>query len=258
MAGERLGRGNTAEVLAWEEGRVLKLFYPQYREKALLEYANARLIQKLPLPAVACYGMLEWEGRPGILYERADGPSLLGLLLEGGDAAHCGSTLAAVHRQVLGQRLPEGRSYKEILRSCILRAEQLSLPRRRQVLALLERIPEGEALCHGDLHFDNVLLAAGTPKIIDFMTLCRGDPQLDIARTVWMLAKAAPPDTLPAGPELEALRRRAVQSYLAEMDVAPASLREAMAVIAAGRLWELRHQPAECAAALAFLEEQRI
>lgn len=258
MAGRMLGRGNTAEVLEWEEGKVLKLFYPQYRENALQEYANARLIQKLPLPAVACYGMLEWAGRPGILYERVDGPSLQTQLFRSQDAQACAELLAGVHRQFLCRSLPAGHSYKDRLRGQILRAEGLSSQRRRRVLALLDGLPEGGALCHGDLHFDNVLMDGALPKVIDFMTVCRDDKRLDIARTAWMLDRAAVPEGLPILDDLPRLRRQALEIYLAKMEVQMEMILAPMTVIAAGRLWELRHQSAECAAALAFLEEQGI
>lgn len=254
----RLGRGNTAEVFAWGDGLVLKLFYKSHTQDARQEYTNALLLRSLQLPAAGCHGMIERDGRMGILYDRVDGPSLQTLLFRSQDVRACAGLLAGVHRQLLCRSLPAGRSYKDRLRGQILQAEGLSSQRRRRVLALLDGLPEGDALCHGDLHFDNVLMDGASPKVIDFMTVCRGDKRLDIARTAWMLDRAAVPEGLPILDDLPRLRRQALEIYLAKMEVQMEMILAPMTVIAAGRLWELRHQPAECAAALAFLEEQGI
>jgi Ser/Thr protein kinase RdoA (MazF antagonist) len=41
------------------------------------------------------------------------------------------------------------------------------LARRSQALERLNQLPDGDALCHGDYHPDNVLMTRNGPIIID-------------------------------------------------------------------------------------------
>jgi hypothetical protein len=79
-----IGRGRTAEILAWGEGRVLKLYVEgSSREYVRREAEVSRFVHRAGLPAPAVYdsdasdGLYEVDGRLGILYERIDGPTML-------------------------------------------------------------------------------------------------------------------------------------------------------------------------------------
>jgi len=50
------------------------------------------------------------------------------------------------------------------------------------VLALVERLPPADGLCHADLHLDNVIMTAEGPKMIDWAFPTRGPAALDLAR----------------------------------------------------------------------------
>jgi aminoglycoside phosphotransferase (APT) family kinase protein len=49
-------------------------------------------------------------------------------------------------------------------------------------VGLLLTLPEAGALCHGDLHADNILMTPDGPKIIDWVSALRANPLVDIAR----------------------------------------------------------------------------
>ncbi len=79
-----VGEGRTAEVLAWGEGRVLKLYREGFRrEGAATEARVTRLVHEAGLAAPAVYdgdgpdGLVDLEDRAGIVYERIDGVSML-------------------------------------------------------------------------------------------------------------------------------------------------------------------------------------
>ncbi|MBC8076170.1 MAG: aminoglycoside phosphotransferase family protein, partial [Chloroflexales bacterium] len=72
-----------------------------------------------------------------------------------------------------------------------IRAMRL-LPERLKQAALgaLERLPAGGALCHGDFHPGNLLLARNGPVVIDWENATSGDPAADVARTLLLLRYA--------------------------------------------------------------------
>ena len=81
MKGELLARGRTAEVFVWKDGQVLKLFLEKYpAEQVAYEARVTGAIYKAGLPAPAVGGVVEVDGRRGIIFERVDGPSMLQVL----------------------------------------------------------------------------------------------------------------------------------------------------------------------------------
>jgi aminoglycoside phosphotransferase (APT) family kinase protein len=71
-------------------------------------------------------------------------------------------------------------------------------PLRATALAELVRLPDGDALCHGDFHPDNILLCPEGPAVIDWPNATRGDPCADFARTTVMLRVGSLPPGTPA------------------------------------------------------------
>jgi len=65
--------------------------------------------------------------------------------------------------------------------------EKLPPDLKTGVLRLLETLPNGNALCHFDVHPGQVLITAKGPVIIDWMTAYQGHPLADVARTCIIL-----------------------------------------------------------------------
>ena len=74
--GEMIARGRTAEIFAWKDGQVLKLFLEDWpvRTDAAKEAETTRAAHKAGLPVPAVEGVVEVEGRRGIVFERVEGP----------------------------------------------------------------------------------------------------------------------------------------------------------------------------------------
>lgn len=188
-ASQLIAEGRTAEVYAWGDGQVLKLYQtwcpPQWIGN---EARVARALVAAGIPTPAAGEIIDIEGRRGLVYERIYGRSLLAemnarpwRLLQN---AH---TLAELQAQVHSLQLAELPSYKQSLASCIQRAAHLPADLREKALARLEALPEGESVCHADFHPGNVLLTTHGPIIIDWMTAARGNPWADVARTSLIL-----------------------------------------------------------------------
>ena len=189
--GALLGRGRTAEVYAWDVGRIVKLYLQGWPEDTVrYEEKMALLVNDAGLAAPRFYGRVEVNGRQGLIYERVDGPSmlrqmaakpwLLGLYARQFAALHI--TLHACQRSQL-------RSQKEGFRRQIARADALSAEQKARLGAYLDGLPDGQAVCHGDFHPDNILMAARGPVVIDWMTASGGNPMGDVART-WVIFSA--------------------------------------------------------------------
>jgi hypothetical protein len=73
-----IARGRTAEIYAWQDGTVLKLFYewcPSQWVQA--EIRTARIVSETGLPTPRLLDTAEVNGRQGIVFERVEGPSML-------------------------------------------------------------------------------------------------------------------------------------------------------------------------------------
>ncbi|MBN1963900.1 MAG: phosphotransferase [Anaerolineae bacterium] len=195
--GPLIGRGRMAEVYAWGDDRVLKLFEAWVDPgEVALEAERGRLIHTTGLPVPAVYDQVECAGRLGIVYERVDGPSMLDALSRRPWQTHrLAHQMAALHTglhtDLHGKQVSNLPAIHDWLRHAILDAPPLPEDVREHALAALDRLPEGDALCHGDFHPGQILLAARGPVIIDWLTAHRGDPHADVARTVILLRFAS-------------------------------------------------------------------
>ena len=184
--GAPLAQGRTAEVFAWDDGHVLKLFRPGWGVNAARHEAElARAIYASGAPAPQVGAVVEVGDRAGVIYERISGPSLLTELSNHlsrlGDVAHM---LAETHADLHTRTVANLPRVCEMLAQRATSVAKLTETQRRAVLRALEALPDADALCHGDYHPDNVLLSPRGPLVIDWENAALGDPLADGARTL--------------------------------------------------------------------------
>ncbi len=92
-----------------------------------------------------------------------------------------------LHLAMHAQALPELPSQREQLAHLIQDASSVPDGARATALKRLDQLPDGEALCHGDYHPDNVLMTRNGPIIIDWGGASSGHPLADVARTALLL-----------------------------------------------------------------------
>jgi aminoglycoside phosphotransferase (APT) family kinase protein len=198
--GEPIGLGRTAEVFARGEDEVVKLLrrgFPDLLGESEAEVAA--LVADAGVAAPRFMGTVRIDGRLGLIYERLVGPSMLDHVSQrpwaiDRQATRFAELHAAMH-QADGSGLPDQR---RSLRWMIDRAgEHLPDEARRAALSRLEALPDGDAICHGDMHPGNVLLAARGAVVIDWLTACRGRPECDVARTLFLLRDSGLPTYMP-------------------------------------------------------------
>ena len=78
--GELIGRGRTAEVFAWGNNQVLKLFLKEWSLEAEHEFGVAKGAHDLGAPVPAVERMVEIDGRQGIIFERITGPTMMAMM----------------------------------------------------------------------------------------------------------------------------------------------------------------------------------
>jgi uncharacterized protein (TIGR02172 family) len=249
--GALIGQGRTAEIYTWGNRQILKLFIPGFPVDLICrERQTNRLVYEAGLPAPAVGEIVELEGRMGIVCERVDGPSMLHALVEkpwllARMARQLAELQVAIHSRT-GTDLP---SQQERLKSEIGRAPRLSAGTKKRVLQVLEHLPDGNKICHGDFHPDNVLMAARGPVVIDWLDAGRGNPLADVARSALLLGVGSlPPGTgLFRGWLIQSFRRifRALylRRYFQLWPFAQAQMKAWLLPVAAARLVE--HLPGE-------------
>jgi len=268
-AREVIGRGRTAEILAWGDGRALKLYFAGSRRVYVEREARvSRLVHRLGLPAPAVFdadtpdGLHEVGGRLGVLYERIDGPTMMRDL---GARPWClaahSRLLARLHARIHeapGEGLP---LLRPRISSAIERASGLFDRRTlRTADERLASLPDARQVCHGDFHPDNVILRPGAPVVVDWGPAAAGHPLADVAWTVLLFCFAGTPPGTPAPLRsfLATVRRLSLHIYLREYcsltGRARADLKAWLGVVALLRLGD--DIPGERRQLLRFIERE--
>ena len=184
--GSPIANGRTAEIFAWHNETVLKLFYDWVElDDINYELRIARTIQSSGLPVPFADKIIQVNGRNGLIYQRIDGITMLEMMTRKPwrglyYARRMAEHHAMMHAGTIQMNLPPLR--KKILNK-INQAKALPADLRQKTLNLLEKMPEGNRLCHGDYHPNNILLTKQGEVIIDWSDAALGNPMADLART---------------------------------------------------------------------------
>src|SRR5215471_7237997 len=175
-----LGQGREAEVFAMRDGSVLKLLR-HATPAADREVAALAAVADDDALVPRVLGRTTIGERPGILLERVSGPDLLTLMeskpwLMRKAALVLANVQLRLHALTAPQTLPD---LKTELTHRIRSVENLPADLASWALSILDDLPEGDRLCHGDLHLGNILGSLDRPVVIDWGEAARGDPMAD-------------------------------------------------------------------------------
>ncbi len=191
-----IGEGAYSHVYAWSPGRVLKLFKTSVpRWLAEWESHVTRAVAAAGGPAPEVYDEVIVDGRFGMVLGRFDGPTLLQLTRSGAMTfEQAGAQLASVGATVHGTPAPPDLVWLRDSVESSLRWAGSVLPEPivQGMRVLLERLPPGDGLCHGDLHPDNVIVTEQGPRVIDWIGAVRAPAAFDLACTEILLTELAP------------------------------------------------------------------
>ena len=195
----KIGEGYTAEVYSWKEGQILKLFRKEFPFSGIeKEFKVNQEVERLELPIPKAVEMVEYNGRTGIVYERVFGESLLSLITrKPWKARRFIKHLVDLQYEMHQCKAKNLGSFKEALEWNINHTNALSDNVKQAILRILNQLPEGDFLCHGDFHPGNIMKTKDDYVVLDWMTAASGTPSMDVARTALLIKDAALPGNIP-------------------------------------------------------------
>jgi len=135
--------------------------------------SRAVVAADLPVPGIID-GMIEFEGREGIVFERVDGPTLRDhILANAADALPCAKAMADLHVRIHGVDASGLRPLKALLSWSAANARDLPQEHKEQVTVLIKKLPGGGALCQGVFCPRNLIMVGDEMVVIDWAALRR-------------------------------------------------------------------------------------
>jgi tRNA A-37 threonylcarbamoyl transferase component Bud32 len=187
-------RGGQADIYDLGNDRIIRVpRRPQDFGRIRYEYEVYLMLSSAGINAPRAYELVEIDGVPCIVMENIRGMSMMDRIKT--NPLACGSKareLAGLHAGILSLHASASiSSGKEKSRFCISSSPLLKEEEKASLLELLETLPVGTALCHGDFHPGNILYMENKSFVIDWSAASRGDFLSDIAHT-YILLKVVP------------------------------------------------------------------
>ena len=242
-----LSRGNTSDVYAIGVDAVVKVPRPDVPDHWIeIEARHAAAVHEAGLPSPMVLDLTSVNGRPAIVFERVEGPSMLEELAASPRSADgFARDMAALQRRLHAAQapgpLPE---LRDRVAGKIGTASGVSAHDRVEALEVLDGLPAGSSVCHGDLHPGNILLGRHGPMVIDWFDATAGVPVADIVRTSLITgpvrSDSSPPPHLPGLglAVLNRFHRTYVGCMLGDLDADRVAALSWEAVLAVSRLAE--------------------
>jgi Ser/Thr protein kinase RdoA (MazF antagonist) len=194
--GEKLGEGAFADIHAWAPGHVIKLLKADVSKRSCRwEVRMTRAVFAAGCAAPEVLGEVKVDGRFGIVLTRFDGPTLLQLTRSGAISfEEAGAILASLCLAVHDTPPPAEVLPLRELMDGMMRLSSDAVPKHiaAGILALIDRLPPSDRLCHADAHPGNVIMTADGPRLIDWGSVVRAPAAFDLARCHVALSEVAP------------------------------------------------------------------
>ncbi|PNT90383.1 phosphotransferase family protein [Clostridium thermosuccinogenes] len=185
IKGKMIGKGMTAEVYEWGQDKVLKLFFDNVTmERVDYEASIGKTVHEAGVPSPAVFGVIDAEDRRGIIYERIEGKTMfLHIQKEPWMVYHYAQQLARLQYEVHKCKLKNLPAQKDKFTDRIKSSSQILGDRLGKILDYMESLPDGNSVCHGDFHFNNIMVSGNRLVPIDWTNAYCGNPLGDVART---------------------------------------------------------------------------
>jgi aminoglycoside phosphotransferase (APT) family kinase protein len=213
---KKIGEGHKSEVFLLPDGRILKLFVPQFASLAPEESELSRMLADCGVQAPRVAETIELDGRPGIVFDNLKAGETLASAVRRKPwrivtmARH----LARLHAAVHAFRSSELPSQRVRLAEEIRGSEAVMDDARHEALRMLAGLPDDQTVCHNDIHMLNVIVHPEEWMIIDWALATRGNPLADVAAALLQLRFGEQPRGFLAKTALESGRALFCRAYL--------------------------------------------
>lgn len=190
-----LGKGMTAEVYGWGKDKALKLYFKRIGESWIRHEARiSSIVNKSGVPSPAVYGITEVDGRKGIIFERIYGKTMLKhIQKEPLKLYYYAKKLAELQFKIHQYSAKDLPSQKERFETRMKSASKLLGGKTKRILEYIDSLPDGQSVCHGDFHFNNIIVSENGLVPVDWTNAYRGNPLGDVARTCLMMCSPSNP-----------------------------------------------------------------
>ena len=198
--GELLGKGMTSEVFSWGQNKVLKLFFENYNPAWVEHEAEVcRKIHSIGIPSPEVFDIVNVDNRKGIVFERISGKTLVEALAQepwlfGRFVYEMANFQYRIHKHSV-DGLP---SQKEMFSRRIKSSSGVLRERTGKILGYLDKLPDGDRVCHGDFYLGNIMMRKKDMVAIDWSTCYKGNPASDVAITCLIINSPVVPPGIPA------------------------------------------------------------
>ena len=233
-----------------DAGKVLKLFNFYGRSEAENEVRMTKIASEAGLACPVVYGdVVEMNDRLGFYMEKIRGQAFANQGIYGGGpkAKQLSEEFARFHVQLHAKEgIEMPLRFKDVAGASIRNSTVLSVDERMKILELLDSLPDGDRVYHGDFHPGNVMRRDDTGElvIVDWVRAMTGHPLADVARASAILSTA----WLEFFPGIRRIVRRAIRSfsqryeeaYFEHSEFDPADIEPWRVVVAGMRIREIQ------------------
>ena len=187
--------GTGARSKVYSDGRFAWKVYGKGVEKSAVFYEALvhSLAERAGVPTAKIYGVYETKGVFSVKMDCLGGKPLNDLIVASPSETefYLGKMLS-LQAEIQAKKIWLPLNLKSRLREKIENGSLLPKAEMRGVLKLLEEMPCGDSLCHGDFHGYNILVEDGRYTVVDWADAATGVGEADICRTYMLYFFRAP------------------------------------------------------------------
>lgn len=179
--------GDRAEIFHYGKDSLIKLFRKEISTRHVEREANnTRMASECGIPVPAIIDVIQLDGRDGIVMEYIKGPTITNILRRSPHKINVyAQILAQLHADLHKVSVTGFQNQRIHMESSIQSTSgRLGENTSQTILEMLKNLPDGDKICHNDLHQENIIFSENGPVIIDWQEALCGNPIADVVQAI--------------------------------------------------------------------------